>query len=634
MSAGALRALSEADLLAAAGPIPLKQARADLAAGMAPQRSDGLPLTLVWPDATCAFPEGGLPAATCTCPARRTCRHRARSVLWLQSQPELAEAAPTGPPLTLEAIRAEAGAALFARASRALAEGLEVEAGEEAGVWMLLGNRVRLAPGEKLAAALCGCGARDLCLHRIIAGIVQVGGADEISIELKISELDPIAEEAATLLALGLDGCPPERAERLEHLAQRHVIGLPAAAEDLDGLAAQLRRYHQRSARFSAADWTRGLGRLLARLIALRSDPAPAQARLLRGVTRRAPLPAPSLDLLALGAEAFAGEESTLVRLWLCEPGGAVRSVSLGRPAGEQGPLDPEVLWRHLPLWGAEGLASLHGRALRLMRGRLSPDGVLSAGGDGTALVRGAGVPASALPDALIVSSITALQYRFSSTLPVILRGRDQGPILCVLALADPAFLAPARFDEAAQTLHAPLALAEGGGIGLRVRAGPFGDRLHAALAAPERWRARPTHLLARCWPGALGWEAAPISAWLEGGEGPVALGLSPGVSDTLAPTLVAGALPTPGPDPAREALGEALDQLEGLAIEGRATGRRAPRLLLAAERLERLHLGTAAAAIQAVAQALRRGDDAALATAWAGALAWALALDERVRLG
>ena len=620
-----ISALTEADLLAAAGLIPVKQARADLEAGAIPTGEAEDPLAITWADATTTFPEGGLPAATCTCPARRTCRHRVRSALWIKAhgapEPVLERSF-----LTAEQLRAEVGGPSFARASRALAEGLEIEGGAEEGVWTLLGQRVRLVAGAPLSASICGCGSRELCQHRVIAALAQAGGPEDL-FEIEIFELEQIEQEAAALLALGLDGIPPERAERLDALAQERLVSLPACAADLEATAALIRRYHRRSARFSASAWARALGRLLARVRALASPLPSAELRLLRGVTRRAPLPAPPLELLALGAEAHVGEGGTILRLWCCDADtGALRSVSVGRSATEQGAVDPELLWR-APLWGATP-ETLCGRRIRLSRGRISPDGVLSAAGEATAAIHPGPLRAEDLPGPRVVRGVSALNA--AVTLPAVLRAPDQGSTV-VLALAERAFPDEARFHEASQTLHRSLVLAEGGKIHLSARAGPGGDLLLRALATADRWRSRATHLLARVSPGARGWEATPISAWLLGDPGPVSLGLSPGPGAPSGVPLIAGAPPVIDADPAREAVDRALDLLEGLSVEGRIRGGRTDALQDAAGALSQLELHSGAAALHALAKALGEGPDRTLGRAWLAALAWTLDVQERL---
>lgn len=645
----ALHHLSAADLEALSSRLTLRRARRDLDASLAPQSAettlDGV--AVVWDDATCTFPDGGLAASRCTCPARRLCRHRVRSVLYLQQRAE-AEAESTTPTdwspaqWTLAALEKAAGKAVWRKALAARTEGIAVEKeSQTAATIPALGIRVRFLPGLPLSEAVCSCGVRRVCAHRVLAALAwQPELPDAAAHDPAVGAVEArVWSRVVALLSAGLDGAPPEAADGLRALSQRVAQHLPEPARDLLVLADTMASYQARSARSSGRQWLWGLGRLGARLRALASPTRQQPATSLRGRSRRAHLAAGDRTVLGLGAEGFVGGRGVVVKCWfiVAETGDwAHASVGRGHTPGEE-PLPPRALWR-APLWAEQAPCDVAHARVQLSGARLSPDGALSTTSV-TARPQPEPVLPADLPAGVVAGSLAELAARWVQQAPPILRGQRDRWLPAVLALAEGrTFLDAPTFAEAGQVLTVPVALRDGGSVTLRLA---FGADTAPAIEALERlrdWPARPTHLLVRYWPTEAGITAAPISAWLVGQPRPISLGLGP----PLAPRsrkpwrTVVTATPPPTLDPPLEALQGLLDLLESLAVEGLSRGSwRLDALQSAAARLDALGLrsgATHARTLTATVRALSLHADAQLedaAAAFITLLSWASAVEE-----
>jgi hypothetical protein len=613
--------ITDADLIAASSALTLRRADAD--AGMRPRDMaralDGL--TLTWPDAVCVFPVGaGLAESRCTCPARRLCRHRIRSVRYLQRQSDGTASDWSVADIPRADIAAAAGKALLRQAEEALLDGLLVRAeSPTAAVIPALGVRVRFLPRRPIAAALCSCGRGDLCIHRVLAALHLQPPADR---PVRVPDADEEALTARTraavteLLRLGLDGTPPQAAEGLAALSQRIATALPAPADDLTALHRLLADYHHRSVRFSARGWLMTAGRLLARLLALSDPGRTVAAEELRGRGRRSRLPATGLDLLGLGAEGFVGAGGSVVKSWfVLEQTGDVVTGTVGRGLTDGEPTSPASLWWQ-PMWGDQSPATLAHARLRLPVARLSPDGSLG-GAEGPVQLRPTPATPDDLPASIRAGSVAALLAMWRALPPPLLRAPGQTTLPAVVALAGPP--GPPWF----QRLLLPAPLADGGSLTLEVRYGPATKRLIAVLERVSAWRAPPEHLLVRFWPTAGGLRAVPVSAWLAGEAGPVSLGLGDTPLSRGAPADPQRPIP-PGPaEPAPLRSLQALtDLLERMAITGIQHTPHRDDLHRAAVSLADLGLTTAAQATAALAEA-------PTAEAFVALLGWATAAEE-----
>jgi len=645
----ALHHLSEADLEALSSRLTLRRARKDVEAALTPTAT-AHPLeggvVVTWDDATCTLPEGGLTASRCTCPARRLCRHRVRTVLYLQQRAEAQSTAPPDwspaawTPLELEKA---AGRTAWKQALAALAEGVAVEKeSQTSATFPALGVRVRFLPGLPLREAICSCGAQRVCAHRVLAALSWQPQAP------RTVDLDPEAAAVqervwgrlVALLSAGLDGAPPEAIEGLRALSQRTAQHLPAPARDLNALADVMAAYHARSARDSSGQWLWTTGRLGARLLALADTSRQAPAVALRGRGRRAHLAASRMTVLGLGAEGFLGNRGVVVKCWFLSPEtGEWLHASVGRShtPGDD-PLPPRALWR-APLWdGCSPSDAAHG-PVQLTGARLSPDGALSTS-NVAARPQPDPVRPGDLPPGTIAEDTRALAARWSQQAPPILRGSRDRWLPAVIALAkNRPFLDAPTFAEAGQVLTLPVALLGGGTVTLRLPYGPDTAQAIAALERVRDWPAPPTHMMVRCWPTDGGIAAAPVSVWLAGQPRPTSLGLgAPIVGAHKKPwrTVVTDAPPTPG-DAVLDRLRVLLDTLESLAVEGLSRGGRwrAEQLTAASVGLAALGLDTGAAQASQLAAALRAlsmrpeatGDEAVVQLV--RLLSWATALEE-----
>ncbi|MFT5681411.1 MAG: hypothetical protein ACI8RZ_002317 [Myxococcota bacterium] len=622
--------ISQADLIAASSRLTLRRAMAD--AALLPRSIDrGLDaLILTWPDAVCVFPVGaGLSDSRCTCPARRLCRHRVRSVLYLARDPTedaLGGWSPADFPRAI--IAAAAGKTLLRQAEEALHDGIVVRTeSDTAAVIPALGVRVRFLPRQSLGSALCSCGRRELCIHRVLAALhfqppahrpVRPPAPDEAALTARIRSA------VTELLMLGLDGTPPEAGEGLSALSQRIATALPAPADDLTRLSRLLADYHSRSARFSARGWLMTAARLLARLIALSDTDRTIASEHLRGRGRRTRLSATNLDLLGLGGEGFTGPGGSVVKCWfVLEQTGDVVYGTVGRGTFEGDPPSAASLWWQ-PMWGDESPGQLAHARLRLPSARLSPDGSLG-GAVGPVQHRPIPVTPADLPASLRADGVDALKAMWRALPPPLLRAPGQTSLPAVITLAAPP--GPAFFHPTTQRLLLPTTLADGTGLTLEVRYGPATKRLIAVLERISAWEAPPEHLLVRFWPTASGLVAAPISAWLTGRDGPISLGLGDTPLSRGAPADPQRPLPPRPPQPAPlRTLRDLTGLLERMAITGIQRTTHEDDLRRAAASLNALGLPTAAQALAAFAAAPS-------AEGFVGLLGWATAVEEALLL-
>ena len=340
-----LSVLTDADLEGQSSRLTLRRARHDLdvdalepdAIRWPDADSDEDGVEVVWADATCWLPAAGLAGTRCTCPARRLCRHRVRSIGYLQrlAPAEAGAGAPAEagagwtPAVAWSAadLQRQAGRRLWRLAVGARADGLEVaREGETAAVLPSLGVRVRFLPGSPLVAAVCSCGSAQLCAHRVLAALAwhphvpEADTPDPAQVQLQ----DRLWARLGTLLAAGLDGLPAEVGEGLAALAQVATADLPAPSRDLSALAGILAAYRAREAGPQGVRWLLALGRLGARLLALRAEVRTVSPTRLRGQGRRALLEAAPLVLHGLGAEGFLGAGGSVLKSWflVAETGG------------------------------------------------------------------------------------------------------------------------------------------------------------------------------------------------------------------------------------------------------------------------------------------------------------------------
>ena len=625
--------ISSDDLIAASSRLTLRRARADV--DMEPLRVDrGLTaLTFRWSDAVCDFPTGaGLASSRCSCPARRLCRHRVRSVLYLQRDPQDDAGDWTPADIPRAQVAKAAGKTLLRQAEEALHDGLEMRRESDTAVIIpALGVRVRFLPRRPIAAALCSCGQTTLCIHRVLAALhfhprqQTASRVDPAEAALRAR----VYQTARELLLVGLDGTPAEAAEGLDALSQRLSTILPAPADDLTRLSHLLADYHRRSARFSPRAWLMTVGRLMARLMALQDPGRTISPEHLRGRGRRSRLAATNLDLIGLGAEGFQGAGGSVVKCWfVLEQTGDVVSGTVGRGAIDGESPSPASLWWQ-PMWGTMPPAELAHARLRLPQARLSPDGSL-AGATGPVQRRPKTPHPADLPDRLRIRSPASLANLWESLPPPLLRGPRQTSLPAVLVLSKEPLSSP-WYHEAAQRLTLPVSLADGGVVRLEVRYGPATKRLLAVMERTTHWSAQPTHLFVRFWPTTEGFAATPIAAWLAGTDAPISLGLG----DT---PLQKGAppdrrQPAPGRRPESAALRqlrELLLLLESLSVEGLGRRNRVAALVEAAAGLAGLGLQDAAEATAGLTRSPTPEGFAAL-LGWAGAAEEALLLAEQL---
>ncbi|MFT4975198.1 MAG: hypothetical protein ACI8S6_001085 [Myxococcota bacterium] len=645
----ALEHLSGDDLQALSSPLTLRRAQRDLDdTAMVPSSSstDGVGVvTVCWADATCTFPGDRLSEARCSCPARRLCRHRVRSILFLQKRSTTTAADTEGwtpavwPLLSLEQA---AGRSVWRRALSARSEGVEVSRESETSATLpALGIRVRFLPGLPLSASVCSCGAVGVCAHRVLAALLwqpHVPGAAAADAAQSAAR-ERVWGRVVSLLSAGLDGTPSESAEGLLALSQQTSQHLPGPARDLVALADTISGYQARSARGSAQQWLSGVGRLGARLLALSSPDRKAPPRLLRGRSRRAHLAAGRLDVLGLGAEGFQSSRGVVIKCWfvVAETGAWVHAtVGRGVAPGEE-PLPPAALWR-APLWGDQAACDVVDGRVQLSGAALSPDGGLSTSGV-TARPQPGPLQPGDLPAGVVAESVGALADRWVQQAPPILRDPQARWLPAVIALAEgrPILDAP-TFSEAGQQLTVPVALRSGESIRLQVVASTGTERVVEALERLRSWPAPPSHLLVRFWPTDGGIAAVPISAWMAGQPRPRSLGLGA----PLAPRSrrpwrqVVTTASSPVLDAPLQALRGLLDLLESLAVEGLARSRwRLPQLQSVAVGLAGLGLTEGAGQVSALAAALGAlslradGEADGVARRFVALLAWATAVEE-----
>ncbi len=622
--------LSDADLIAAASKLTFS--RAQRAVTPPEIESDDNGCTVRWADATCHLPASGLPSATCTCPARKLCLHRVRSVLYLRARAGPPDATAWTPSFGDDELAREAGPNGVRRAAQLLLDGVRaVYEPTAAVVFPDLGVRVRFAPDEALSAAACSCGRREVCVHRVMGALsfrarrdLERLGAPTIDDTAVIDDLVALARDIA---ATGLDHLPDVAREALlaGELAATGA-SFPNAARGLRRLARLLAAYHERSARFDGGAWLEELTALAARLGAARRfahDPDRPTLAVV-GCARAQHLPVTRVALIGLGAEGAASDRGSLVRSFFASDGRIVSAV-LGR--GEE--RDPQRLYE-LPLWDRRSPRELAGKTFRLGNGRVAASGALAAEGDAR-VERVAAAPPIATLSGVVTSRAELAHLCAPSCVPALLAERRA--VVAVIAVDAQQRYRP-RFDAVRQTLELGVRLASGESVSASLPYRAHTARRIAALEALPRWLAAPSHLLARVSLGATtdgkpcrGLRIDPIAAWTGTEPRPISL-------DFDAPDLTlrevhheGNEAELPPPDTRLVALATMRDELAGWLIGGLEHGPawRGERAHRAAAELARVGLEHGAALLLALAE------DPALETLVA-ATAWLLSVEDALQ--
>lgn len=578
----ALLALTPADLMALSSPLTVQRAQRHIAQGQQPQQIAAIGITdiqAVWSDATCTFPDGNLAAAHCTCPARRLCVHRVRTILHLQK-----DHTPPPPPQDWSpsswsmAVWTQAvGEALINRALQALHDGLVVE--QESNTTTLLptlGIRVRFLPGHPPQAAVCSCGAASPCIHRVIAGLswVDVPPAASPLSKADAALCERVFDRLSSLLTTGLDGAPPETAEGLRALSQALGTAFPSLSQDVLRMANTMTRYQARSAQAGGRDWVDTVGRLGARLLALQSGQCQHPTVRLKGHSRRDHLQADDVTLIGLGAEGFDGPRGVVLQCWfvVADTGQWVH-VRTGRshPSPDE-PLSARMLW-HLPMWEDIRPCDVAHHPVRLMGARISPDGALSTT---RTIAQPLTMPYTPdqLPANVVFRSVAELARQWQRRAPPILRDPQKQWLPAILALDEQRpFLDVATFCETEQTLSVPIALHSKEGIMLQVPFSPATTQTIANLERWQRWSGRTHHLMVRYRPTVNGITAVPIATWQHGQPFPQSLAVGMPLTSTKRPAQSRSIVsaPPPSTDLPLQRLQELRTLLDGVAVEGMA---------------------------------------------------------------
>lgn len=620
--------LADADLIAAASKLTFSRAQRSMTEPAL--EIDEAGCTVRWDDATCYLPATGLPNATCTCPARKLCLHRVRSVLYLRELAGPASETTWTPSFGDEELRQEAGANALRRAAQLLLDGVRVTHESTAAVvFPDLGVRVRFAPEEALSAAACSCGRRDVCVHRLMGALsfraprdLERLSAPAVGDTAVIEDLVALSRDLA---ATGLDHLPAMAGEALlaGELAATGA-GLHAAARDLRRLARLLAAYHERSARFDGAAWLEALTGLAARLFAARRFASQIPYAVV-GRSRAQHLPVMRVALTGLGAEGASGDRGSLVRSFFASEGRIVSAV-LGR--GTQS--DPQSLYQ-LPLWDRRPPRELVGKTFRLSNGRVAASGSLAAEGDARVEQLSPAPPIEQL-SAVATSHADLAKLSAPARVPALIA--EPRAVLAVVAV-DPRQRYRPRFDAVRQILELGVRLVSGESVSVSLPYRADTARRIAALEALPRWLAAPTHLLARVSFGAVtngapcrGLRIDPISAWTGTEPRPISLDFDP-PELTLREVHHDGALEAelPPPDARLVALAAMRDELAGWLIGGLEHGAawRGERAGRAAADLARVGLGEAAALLLALARH-------PLLETLVAATAWLLSLEEALR--
>lgn len=671
--------LTDADLKAVSNALALKRARKELhsekvSAELESDAEGGL--VVRWSDeVVCTFPAGsGIVGSSCTCPARKVCRHRVRSVMYLRALEPEPTAEVEEEPLsdwspaqyTDKALRSAVGAATYRKALKALRQGIEVEQTGPLSVSIpMLGVRIRFVPEGNLEAVFCSCGSVLTCEHRVMAALSFRETLPETVDTVRREKAERQAREGALqrveeLLAVGLDGIPAQVAEALDAQALRaRSFELPGPSRDLTQLARQLRAYHQRSARFSPRDWLWTIGRVLLRLHALSAPHPPGRARVFRGEARRGYLDAESLDVVGLGAEGFASPSGTFVKLYLLDrETGAILTSGVGRQAASG--MKPRALWRSVPVWGELTPRVLSRESWRLIKPRRTVGGRLASGGSTRAQRLSVSEPELPweLAPRLRVKRPADLVSLWEAQSPPLFRSFDQSSILAFLEVCE---VGEPVFDAYSQALHVGVQLVEGGWVTLRVRHKEATDHLVQMLEKVGRWARRPVCFLARCRPSAEGAVAFPIAVWLDGSDHALSLSFdsptssrSVSVKDDEPDVLEAGEeedgelsdedededVLAPGRDAVSRLLARLLSVLEGLSVGGLWHGAwRAEELESVSFHLEGVGLSDGARCTRALASRLRLTrhqltmEASALSREFGRLLLWTITMQERWQL-
>ncbi|MBL8115211.1 MAG: hypothetical protein JNK60_20175 [Acidobacteria bacterium] len=430
----------------------------------------------------------------CSCPSDEICRHVVAAIVFVKSgEPATSvETAPVAPsraaslvPELLaigdDALEAHGGKAIFKRASRSLARGLEVELDDAVPLVVRfpgLNVSVRFLPGSGgglLEGSLCSCRA-SACEHRVEAVLgVQVSrgarpplvddaaleassGAPRSRDEVRLSVKRFLIEMVAT----GLSRLSRAAAGRMTTLAMSaHGVDLPRLSRLLDTLAHEVDA--QLSRKVSAG--TPGLLTAASRTLLLAealARPVPA----LVGEHRSPYLPVGELVLHGLGARRFVTPSGFIgLRSYFWdESSRRFAAWTDARPEGTPG-FDPIPRFRAPGPW--TGCPSPEvatrsrfrlGGAQRNARGRLSGREASTF----TALE-----PSQPLALPVAVHDFSALVERAYTLFGGFLRDRRELADLVVLGIAS---AGPATFDAVRQRLSRPVSDAAGRTLRLVVR--------------------------------------------------------------------------------------------------------------------------------------------------------------------
>lgn len=532
MSAPAFNAagLTDAVLEAASSKGLLRRARRDRAAGLARfvATEDGAHLLAVDGEKVRLEPSG-LGGATCTCPARETCRHVLAAVLELRdggvaSPPEDAGAAPSSllgaaPPadavddilsLSAAALVEAFGRAVLKRAELILAEA--IVPGDESGAIAVEGGPgscVIRIPGQPDVHYLAGLGpggmvskatgdaakalhaAALLALRRLRAGeAVATPGAEpapdapRTAPKAEAAFLGEVAEALREAARSALASAPEVLEERLLDLAvSSRADAMPNLAGSLRAIAGDIGQRRRRAALFDSRDALEAVARAYALVEALRRDGGDPR---LRGVLRDTYAAEATLALIGCGVTLWrsaAGARGATAHFLGPDTQGGPRwfSMTLARAAGQDPAFTPSHAATSEPVWG-EVMARLGRDVFHLDDARIGTDGRLSPTPTSRARVSPEPwrVAIARYPD-VVVADWSAIPRRVRpGALPTL---RQQPGAAQPLLLA-PTAVGPVRFDALSQEASVPVQDREGRWLELRIAAETDVDRRADAIAA------------------------------------------------------------------------------------------------------------------------------------------------------
>lgn len=271
MSRSDLLDLSEKDLIDATSAGLVKRARRELDDGSlrAEARVDVATVLVEWSDGVrCTFEPGSSLHGKCTCPALGACRHLVRSVLYIQSHPDLLKdidkstvvAASTKTKIfpsveDLLALDADAfakrmGKTTVRKAKKMLASGIPVrvsDAERREVLFPSLGIAIRFPVGGQASFSACNCSEGAPCSHVVPALLVLRGENGDEQPSTETTEIDRADLNEAMcrtemllgdLVHMGLDGVSLAWSEAATTTAlEIRKLGLGVPADLLEQLA-------------------------------------------------------------------------------------------------------------------------------------------------------------------------------------------------------------------------------------------------------------------------------------------------------------------------------------------------------------------------------------------------------------